>query len=91
MAAGRATLTTEIALKLNPTAAAGRRENPLPSGTLAVGSGLIVGGITAYAFLSISAHVLDENASAPLAAIWAVMFTVAPGFFQPFCASSDRT
>jgi len=83
MAAGRATLTTEIALKLNPTAAAGRRENPLPSGTLAVGSGLIVGGITAYAFLSISAHVLDENASAPLAAIWAVMFTVAPGFFMP--------
>jgi O-antigen/teichoic acid export membrane protein len=48
-----------------------------------VGSGLIVGGITAYAFLSISAHVLDENASAPLAAIWAVMFTVAPGFFMP--------
>ena len=60
-----------------------RRENPLPSGTLAVGSGLIIGGITAYAFLSISAHVLDENASAPLAAIWAVMFTVAPGFFMP--------
>jgi len=27
--------------------------------------------------------VLDENASAPLAAIWAVMFTVAPGFFMP--------
>lgn len=83
MAVGRATPTTETALKLNPTAAAGRRENPLPSGTLAVGSGLIIGGVTAYAFLSISAHVLDENASAPLAAIWAVMFTVAPGFFMP--------
>jgi O-antigen/teichoic acid export membrane protein len=83
VAAGRATLTTETALKLNPTAAAGRRENPLPNGTLAVGGGLIVAGVTAYAFLSISAHVLDENASAPLAAIWAVMFTVAPGFFMP--------
>ena len=83
MAAGRARLTTEIALKLNPTFAAARRENPLPNGTLAVGVGLIIGGITAYAFLSISAHVLDENASAPLAAIWAVMFTVAPGFFMP--------
>ena len=83
MAAGRARLTTEIALKLNPTSAANRRENPLPNGTLAVGVGLIIGGITAYAFLSISAHVLDENASAPLAAIWAVMFTVAPGFFMP--------
>ena len=55
----------------------------MPNGTLAVGVGLIIGGITAYAFLSISAHVLDENASAPLAAIWAVMFTVAPGFFMP--------
>ena len=55
----------------------------MPSGTLAVGSGLIIAGVTAYAFLSISAHVLDENASAPLAAIWAVMFTVAPGFFMP--------
>ena len=76
-------LTTEISLKLNPIAAATSRENPLPSGTLAVGTGLIVGGVTAYAFLSISAHVLDENASAPLAAIWAVMFTVAPGFFMP--------
>ena len=80
---GRATLTTETALKLNPTAAASRRENPLPNGTLAVGGGLIVAGVTAYAFLSISAHVLDEDASAPLAAIWAVMFTVAPGFFMP--------
>ena len=48
-----------------------------------MGGGLIIGGITAYAFLSISAHALDENASAPLAAIWAVMFTVAPGFFMP--------
>ena len=48
-----------------------------------MGVGLIVGGISAYAFLSISAHVLDEDASAPLAAIWAVMFTLAPGFFMP--------
>lgn len=59
------------------------RTNPLPSGTLAVGVGLIVAGITAYAFLSVTAHVLDEDAAAPLAAIWAVTFTVAPGFFMP--------
>lgn len=40
-------------------------------------------GITAYAFLSVTAHVLGEDAAAPLAAIWGVMFTAGPGFFMP--------
>lgn len=45
--------------------------------------GLIVSGIAAYAFLSVSSHMLDEEAYKPVAAIWAVTFTVAPGFFMP--------
>ncbi len=63
--------------------AAPRRTGPLPSGTFDVGIGLIVAGVTAYGYLSLTAHVLGEEASAPLAAIWGVMFTAGPGFFLP--------
>lgn len=55
----------------------------MPSGTLAVGIGLVLAGVAAYAYLSLTAHVLGEDASAPLAAIWGVMFTAGPGFFLP--------
>lgn len=69
---------------LNSTSSASSpRTGPLPSGTLDVGIGLIVAGITAYAYLSLTAHVLGEDVAAPLAAIWAVMFTAGPGFFLP--------
>jgi O-antigen/teichoic acid export membrane protein len=55
----------------------------LPSGTVAVGAGLAVAGIAAYSYLALTAHVLGEDAAAPLTAIWGVMFTVGPGFFLP--------
>jgi O-antigen/teichoic acid export membrane protein len=68
---------------LNASSTSTGRTGPLPSGTLDVGIGLIVAGITAYAYLSLTAHVLGEDAAAPLAAIWGVMFTAGPGFFLP--------
>jgi O-antigen/teichoic acid export membrane protein len=60
----------------------------LPEGTLEVGVGLVVAGITAYAFLSLAKHGLttsdgDTSAYGPLGVLWAVMFTAGPGFFLP--------
>ena len=48
-----------------------------------MGSGLAVAGISAYAYLVLTAHLLGTDAAAPLTAIWGVMFTVGPGFFLP--------
>jgi O-antigen/teichoic acid export membrane protein len=58
-------------------------KNPLPEGTLAVGAGLIVSGITAYGFLAISARALGPSRYAPLGVLWALMFVAGPGFFLP--------
>lgn len=46
------------------------RSNPLPEGTLAVGAGLIVSGVTSYGFLAISARALGPERYAPLGVLW---------------------
>lgn len=58
-------------------------KSPLPEGTLAVGAGLIVAGVTAYGFLAISARALGPVRYAPLGVLWALMFVAGPGFFLP--------
>ena len=50
---------------------------------MAVGAGLAVAGVAAYAYLVLTAHVLGKEVSAPLTALWGVMFTIGPGFFLP--------
>lgn len=60
-----------------------KEKNPLPEGTLAVGAGLIVSGVTAYGFLAISARALGPSRYAPLGVLWAFMFVAGPGFFLP--------
>jgi O-antigen/teichoic acid export membrane protein len=59
------------------------RANPLPEGTLAVGAGLIVSGITSYGFLAISARALGPEKYAPLGVLWALTYVVCPGVFLP--------
>ena len=59
------------------------RRNPLPEGTLSVGSGLIIAGLAQYGFLSVSSHALGPVRYAPLANFWALLFICAPGFFLP--------
>ena len=59
------------------------RRSPLPEGTLAVGAGLIVSGITAYGFLVLAARALGPEKYAPLGLLWTVVFLVGPGFFLP--------
>ncbi len=60
-----------------------KEKNPLPEGTLAVGAGFVVSGVTAYGFLAISARALGPSRYAPLGVLWALMFVAGPGFFLP--------
>ena len=57
--------------------------NPLPDGTLAVGAGLLVLGVTAYGFLSLSGQALGPERYSHLSLLWTLVFFAAPGFFFP--------
>jgi len=56
---------------------------PVPEGTWAVGVGLIISGITAYAFQILSFRGLSKTDYAALNGLWIFVFVVAPGFFLP--------
>ena len=56
---------------------------PVPEGTWAVGCGLIISGITAYAFQILSFRGLSKTDYAALNGLWIFVFVVAPGFFLP--------
>ena len=62
---------------------AARRRNPLPSGTAAVGAGLIVAGLSAYGFLFVADKALSKAEYSPLGALWSLVFLVGPGVFLP--------
>jgi O-antigen/teichoic acid export membrane protein len=62
---------------------AARRRNPLPSGTAAVGVGLIVAGVSAYGFLFVADKALSKTEYSPLGALWSLVFLVGPGLFLP--------
>jgi len=48
-----------------------------------MGLGLVVSGVSAYAFLAMSARGLGPTAFAPLSVLWATLFVAGPGLFQP--------
>jgi O-antigen/teichoic acid export membrane protein len=56
---------------------------PLPEGTFAVGAGLFVAGLAAYAFQIVSFRALGEEQYTALNGLWVLVFVVAPGFFLP--------
>ncbi|MGI9601495.1 MAG: lipopolysaccharide biosynthesis protein [Acidimicrobiales bacterium] len=60
-----------------------RASNALPDGTATVGIGLAVNGLATYGFLVISRRALGEDTYSALAALWAIVFILGPGFFQP--------
>jgi O-antigen/teichoic acid export membrane protein len=62
---------------------AARRRNPLPTGTAAVGVGLLVAGISAYGFLVVANIPLSEAQYSPLGALWSLVFLAGPGLFLP--------
>lgn len=64
-----------------PTATSSR--TPLPEGTAAVGAGLFIAGLSAYAFFKVGQQALGQDGFKPIVAMWFVAFTFAPGFFLP--------
>jgi hypothetical protein len=64
--------------------------NPLPEGTLSVGTGLVISGICAYAFLWVIVKaVTNHDELSALQALWFATFALAPGFFLPSSKRSD--
>lgn len=56
---------------------------PLPEGTLPVGLGLLINGISSYAFFKIGQEALGKDDFKPIVALWFATFILAPGFFLP--------
>jgi O-antigen/teichoic acid export membrane protein len=63
------------------------RKLPLPEGTFAVGAGIAVAGLTAYAFQVLAYRQLTTRGStidySAIFGLWVVVFILTPGFFQP--------
>ncbi|MDG2428064.1 MAG: hypothetical protein P8M16_06510 [Acidimicrobiales bacterium] len=55
----------------------------LPEGTVAVSGGLLINGVTAYAFITFASRDLGPEAYTPIGLLWALSFLLGPGFFQP--------
>lgn len=60
-----------------------KRRNPLPTGTLVVGVGLLIAGLSAYGFIALASRALGRAEFAPLNATWALVFLLGPGLFLP--------
>ena len=57
---------------------------PLPEGTVPVGLGLLVSGLSAFVFLRVGKNALGgDDAFAPVLSLWFATFALAPGFFLP--------
>src|SRR5215207_6795312 len=56
---------------------------PLPEGTLPVGVGLIVAGVSSYAFFKIGKSALGDDDFKRISSLWFATFFLAPGFFLP--------
>jgi len=58
-------------------------KKPVPEGTYAVGLGLVVSGIAAYAFQILAFRALPKAEYTALNGLWVIAFVLAPGFFLP--------
>ncbi len=56
---------------------------PLPDGTLPVGVGLLVAGVSSYAFFKVGVKALGTDGFKPISSLWFATFFLAPGFFLP--------
>lgn len=59
------------------------RTAPFPEGTVAVGVGLLLSGICAYAFIAAANRALSIDQVTALQVLWFSTFALAPGFFLP--------
>jgi O-antigen/teichoic acid export membrane protein len=57
---------------------------PLPEGTIPVGIGLLVAGLSSFAFLRVGKNAMGgDDQFAPVLSLWFATFALAPGFFLP--------
>jgi len=62
----------------------------LPEGTYAIGAGLVLSGVAAYVFITISSRDLGGEQYSPVALLWALTFLLGPGFFLPLEQETAR-
>ena len=55
----------------------------LPVGTIPVGLGLLIAGVSAYAFQILAFRILGSSSYAALNGLWVTAFVLAPGLFLP--------
>jgi O-antigen/teichoic acid export membrane protein len=55
----------------------------LPEGTVSVGIGLFIAGISAYIYFKIGQQALGQDGFKPIVAMWFIAFALIPGFFLP--------
>jgi O-antigen/teichoic acid export membrane protein len=65
----------------NPTPPASKIA--LPEGTVTVGIGLFIAGISTYVFFKIGQQALGQDGFKPIVAMWFIAFILTPGFFLP--------
>ena len=61
----------------------GRSLRLLPTGTLQVGSGLMVFGVAAYVHLAVAGHSLGTRGMAAMSVLWSIVFLLGLGLFFP--------
>lgn len=59
------------------------RRSTLPSGSLTIGIGLLIGGVSIYVFFRLGQEALGQDGFKPIVSLWFVMFALVPGFFLP--------
>lgn len=74
---------SEIPLRPRNLAERNSTGNPLPEGTVSVGAGLLVLGLTAYVFFVVAARALGPERYSSLSVLWTLVFFAAPGFLFP--------
>ena len=57
--------------------------NPLPSGAVEIGWGLVANGLATYGFLIIARRSMGDGAYGVLAVLWGLVYIAGPGLFQP--------
>ena len=70
-------------MKNTPPKSADLPRSAIPEGTVPVGIGLLVAGISSYAFFKVGQEALGKEDFKPIVALWFAVFALAPGFFMP--------
>lgn len=67
----------------DPSLSPDSKRSTIPEGTISIGIGLLIAGVTIYIFFKIGQQALGQEKFKPLVSLWFVMFAIAPGFFLP--------